>query len=297
MVLDKAAIEEIDAAHEAAKKERPDELVRRRHGIYIPVVGPASTAAEQLAELSISATQMTELGGELGIDFSTMMPGKRAVERLRELLASMERDLEEMRKIGADAAAENTWAVGQDADEEEREDRADLEREAQDALDQEARGVLIELFGFVDWPAVTEEDVRAARERAKEQTGGSEAGQKLLGIVQRIQEIGNDKTEFERYRSHVLFPKTSDPSMYCFGTEVFEIGGAYKKDKWVGSSGGWVTTGDSKGAPVTFYNMGDYYEIWQRDRESGRPLTLENDNLCFVEGAEPSRWNLTDGAY
>ncbi|MEU8975601.1 hypothetical protein AB0D11_41455 [Streptomyces monashensis] len=44
-----------------------------------------------------------------------------------------------------------------------------------------------------------------------------------------------------------------------------------QKDKHIDSSDGWVKPVSSKGDKLPFYDMGTYYEIWQNDRETGRP--------------------------
>ncbi|WP_322977045.1 hypothetical protein [Acinetobacter pittii] len=67
-----------------------------------------------------------------------------------------------------------------------------------------------------------------------------------------------------------------------------------EQNKYVDSSNGWVLPVASKADKVTFYDMGNYYEIWQKDRESGRPLTVEDNILRFVSGATPAKWNIVD---
>lgn len=70
-----------------------------------------------------------------------------------------------------------------------------------------------------------------------------------------------------------------------------------EKNKYVDSSSGWVLPVSSKADKVTFYDMGNYYEIWQKDRNSGRPLTVEGNILRFVAGATPAKWNIQDGTW
>ena len=65
-----------------------------------------------------------------------------------------------------------------------------------------------------------------------------------------------------------------------------------EKGKYLDSRNGWVTPVASGQDKVTFYDMGNYYEIWQKDRESGRPLTVEGGCLRFTAGATPGKWNL-----
>ncbi len=72
---------------------------------------------------------------------------------------------------------------------------------------------------------------------------------------------------------------------------------ATAKGQWIDSTDGWVRPQTSKGDPVTFYDMGPYYEIWQKDRETGRPLVVDGGTLRFVNGATPTRWNLQDSTW
>ncbi|HEE6561394.1 TPA: hypothetical protein R7S29_001654 [Acinetobacter baumannii] len=67
-----------------------------------------------------------------------------------------------------------------------------------------------------------------------------------------------------------------------------------EQNKYVDSSNGWVLPVASKDDKVTFYDMGNYYEIWQKDRNSGRPLIVEGNILRFVSGATPAKWNIMD---
>lgn len=72
---------------------------------------------------------------------------------------------------------------------------------------------------------------------------------------------------------------------------------ATEEGKWIGSSNGWVTPVASKEEPVTFYDMGNYYEIWQKDCETGRPMIVEDKYLRFVQGATPGKFNLQDSTW
>jgi hypothetical protein len=69
------------------------------------------------------------------------------------------------------------------------------------------------------------------------------------------------------------------------------------KGKWIDSSDGWVTSVASKSDKVTFYDMGNYYEIWQKDRKTGRPLIVQDDHLRFAQGATPGKFNLQDSTW
>lgn len=72
---------------------------------------------------------------------------------------------------------------------------------------------------------------------------------------------------------------------------------ATHKNKYIDSKDGWVLPVSSKADKVTFYDMGNYYEIWQKDRDSGRPLTVEGNTLRFGDRANPGKWNIQDGTW
>ncbi|MFB8171440.1 hypothetical protein ACFC60_26210 [Kitasatospora purpeofusca] len=67
---------------------------------------------------------------------------------------------------------------------------------------------------------------------------------------------------------------------------------AAAEGKWIGSSDGWLAPVASQEEPVTFYDKGNYYEIWQKTRESGRPLVVRDGRLRFVEGGHPAKFNI-----
>ncbi|RST08696.1 hypothetical protein EF910_00120 [Streptomyces sp. WAC07149] len=67
---------------------------------------------------------------------------------------------------------------------------------------------------------------------------------------------------------------------------------------WIDSSNGWVRLQTWKVDPVTFYDMGPYYEIWQKSRETGRPLVIENDRLRFSDDkSRPGKFSLQDSTW
>ncbi|MFE0459064.1 hypothetical protein ACFW1A_07345 [Kitasatospora sp. NPDC058965] len=72
---------------------------------------------------------------------------------------------------------------------------------------------------------------------------------------------------------------------------------ATAEGQWIDSSDGWVRPQSAKGDPITFYDMGPYYEIWQKDCETGRPLTIQDGYLRFVKGATPGTFNLQDATW
>ncbi|MEU2415193.1 hypothetical protein ABZ736_28035 [Streptomyces sp. NPDC013099] len=65
---------------------------------------------------------------------------------------------------------------------------------------------------------------------------------------------------------------------------------------YIDSSSGWLTPVSSKVDPITFFDRGDWYEIWQKDPEhDGRPITIaDNEQLRFVKGATGDHFNILD---
>lgn len=60
---------------------------------------------------------------------------------------------------------------------------------------------------------------------------------------------------------------------------------------------GWAAPASSKTNKVMFYDKGNYYEIWQVNGNSKRPLTVVNNQLKFVADATPGKWNLQDSTW
>ncbi len=70
---------------------------------------------------------------------------------------------------------------------------------------------------------------------------------------------------------------------------------AHQKGKYIDSKGGWLHVYSSKYDKVTFVDMGDYYEIWQNDYKTGRPLGVEGNKLRFMDDrSKAEKWNIKD---
>ncbi|MEY2227929.1 hypothetical protein [Streptomyces sp. BF23-19] len=71
------------------------------------------------------------------------------------------------------------------------------------------------------------------------------------------------------------------------------------------NEGGWIQipddymrVGTKKANQFTFVDKDDYYEIWYDGSEGKRPLTIVDGNqLRFVDGAEPARFNIFDSTH
>ncbi|RSS45913.1 hypothetical protein EF912_27950 [Streptomyces sp. WAC07061] len=69
---------------------------------------------------------------------------------------------------------------------------------------------------------------------------------------------------------------------------------ATNKGCWIeGSNRGWAYAYSSKYGPISFVDKGDWYEIRQGGID-GAPMTIQDNYLRFVSGAEPSHFNIRD---
>lgn len=67
------------------------------------------------------------------------------------------------------------------------------------------------------------------------------------------------------------------------------------KGQYIDSTKGWVRPYSKKFDPVTFVDKGDYYEIWQREPGTGRPLSIEGGVLRFMDDkTNIGHWNIKD---
>ncbi|MFF5447528.1 hypothetical protein [Streptomyces sp. NPDC012888] len=112
-------------------------------------------------------------------------------------------------------------------------------------------------------------------------------------------EVLRTETEILQDQNPTLWVKVADGAWSKDGNwgGYLQVTCATDEGKWIDSSSGWVTTVASKVDPVAFYDMGNYYEIWQNNRETGRPMIVEDGCLRFVEGATPGKFNLQDSTW
>ncbi|MET3053935.1 hypothetical protein ABXV19_19310 [Pseudomonas alkylphenolica] len=82
-----------------------------------------------------------------------------------------------------------------------------------------------------------------------------------------------------------------------WGSSVTDDINMHTSVNFKGDGNGWVAPADAKKSKVTFYDKGNYYEIWQVNGNSKRPLTVVNGQLTFVTGATPGKWNLQDSTW
>ncbi|MFF8478451.1 hypothetical protein [Streptomyces sp. NPDC015414] len=122
--------------------------------------------------------------------------------------------------------------------------------------------------------------------------GVNEVGRQIK--VVNGKQVAMTETETIHDQGATLWVKVGDGGWSKDGNwgGYLQVDCATAKGKWIDSSNGWVTTVAGKGDPVTFYDMGTHYQIWQGDRETGRPLTVEGDYLRFNKGATPGKFNL-----
>ncbi|MFK3718856.1 hypothetical protein ACI2J9_04610 [Pseudomonas fulva] len=74
-----------------------------------------------------------------------------------------------------------------------------------------------------------------------------------------------------------------------------KIASAHLKGQYLDCKRGWVRPYSSKYDPVTFIDKGDYYEIWHKTPETGRPLSIEGGVLRFMDDkTNIGQWNIKD---
>ncbi|MFG2224499.1 hypothetical protein [Streptomyces sp. NPDC048644] len=112
-------------------------------------------------------------------------------------------------------------------------------------------------------------------------------------------QVAMTQTETLHSQGPALWVKVADGAWAKDGNwgGYLQITCATQEGKWIDSSAGWVTPVSSKADKVTFYDMGNYYEIWQKDRETGKPLIVQDNCLRFVHGATPGKFNLQDSTW
>ncbi|MFF0561473.1 hypothetical protein [Streptomyces sp. NPDC004266] len=323
--LDPQQIAEIESAHQEALKDRVEALLWQRLPAFIPEVSPAKTAVEVATERGLLS--------ERNLQSKTLMFAMLPEAKQQEILAK----------------------------------------------EQETRDAVIKKYGIEDCAAVTEEDVKAAKERAREQLASTPGGQGLLRLAQTVQE--SDEAALKEYLMATTRPEEKSqrdlawemfaivtagadlpdtryrPCRTQEGTVRFKDGGyiginespggrgsgpviddpdnefqmkgvsfnGQRPALWVKVVDGWAKDGNwgghlqvtcatangywiaahkgsmkaatNKTEPITFYDMGPYYEIWHQDRTTGAPLVVRGDRLHFEPGATPDRFNLQDATW
>ncbi|MFJ6798872.1 hypothetical protein [Streptomyces sp. NPDC091268] len=150
-------------------------------------------------------------------------------------------------------------------------------------------------------------DTRYIPSRSKESTVRFKDDQRIgVNVIGRTnkrvdgEQVAMTQTEIINDQNPTLWVKVADGAWSKDGNwgGHLQVTCATAEGKWIGSSDdGWVTPVASKGDPITFYDMGNYYEIWQKDRETGRPMIVEDKYLRFVQGATPGKFNLQDSTW
>lgn len=120
-------------------------------------------------------------------------------------------------------------------------------------------------------------------------------------------QVQSDGTSWNEEKKNYVLDGSSNPTVWVKVVDgwakdgnwggYLQITSSNEKDNYIDSQKGWVKPVASKQDPVTFYDMGNYYEIWQKDRESGLPLTVQEGCLRFSDGATPAKWNLQDSTW
>ncbi|KPH99335.1 hypothetical protein OV450_5273 [Actinobacteria bacterium OV450] len=285
--LNAREIAEIEAAHEAGKKDRIDALVWQQMGIEIPEV---PTEWELVKSLRYEGKDVSEEVVKRGVAEADMK-------------AKVAREAATARAAGPEGAPwrEIVQAVQDESIVDEEAFKEYLRNTFKWTEQKYLRDFAWDVYGVVTSQAVLPD--LAYRPCRESHTTVRFKGGDGLGINAPSNHSRWDDDE----KKFVLTGETS-PTLW-----VKIADGAWSKDghwgghlqvtcaaaegQWIDSSNGWVRPQSSKGDPVTFYDMGPYYEIWQKDRETGRPLVVEDDYLRFAEDCTPGRFNLEDATW
>lgn len=332
--LDQKEIARIEAAHEAGKADRVDALIRGELGIRIPklcseaeqrealrnladredVLVPDKATAEVLAN-AIAEHRKQELeeadeetaewikdqcdGGADPASILELFPTDEAVVEAAKEAATV-------RVAGPDSAS---WrAIVQAVQDESIVDENAFRKYVAATLGgndrQYLRDFAWEVYGIVNskakLPDLTYRPSRTPESTVRFRDGRTDR----LGINSHI---GGTRWDSEKQgtvatsqTAATLWMKVADGAWSKdanWGGRL-QVSCATARGQWIRSrSDGWVLPLPAKGDPVTFYDMGPYYEIWQKDRESGQPLTVQDGYLRFVQGATPGKFNLQDSTW
>ncbi|MFB7031548.1 MULTISPECIES: hypothetical protein [unclassified Streptomyces] len=327
--LSPAEIAEIEQAHEADKKVRVDALIRERLGIEIPTVTPPrrtfdefldAKVAKELAAEGLSgydAKELAEITAHTRARFAETAEGEFESEDdkwvaqwgnrpvVTEADAQAAEEAAAARVAGPDGQRwrdvvqriQDASVIGENAFKEY------LRETYRGVNEDEVRDWCWEVYGVLTskakLPDLTYRPDRSADATVRFKDGGTSR----LGI--NVSSAGtrwdSDKQEFvlSGETAATLWVKVADGAWAKDGNwgGCLQVTCATAKGQWIDSSDGWVKPVGSKADPVTFYDMGPYYEIWQKTREDGRPLVVQDGNLRFVKDATPGKFNLQDSTW
>ncbi|MFD8919990.1 hypothetical protein ACFV0Y_19490 [Streptomyces sp. NPDC059569] len=294
--LDPEKVAEIEAAHEAGKKGRINDLIKAR-----------LRAQARVAEMALSADRM------FAPDLSPP-PGTRGVEKDA---ATLEKEKGAEARIAQEAetgASGEPWRnivrMVQDVVGAEEEALKEYIRKSFGSTNEQRKRE----FAWDVYKVVTSKaelpDTRYRPWRTPESTVRFKDGHGRFGVneVARSQEWDENAGEYVKLSESqalqnlkpTLWVKVTDGRWEKDGNwgGHLQITCATDKGKWIDSSDGWLWPQSSKGDKITFYDMGAYYEIWQKDRETGRPLVVEGERLRFSDDkSKPGRFNLHDATW
>lgn len=295
-------ITEIEAAHQEGKKERVDQLIRQKLGIFIPEV--SKTAAEKLADrgedvTGMSPERLAALAQLRGIEDDSPVVTEADVKAAQEAAKKREASPEAqqwrqivqiVQDLGADQDALNEYIRNTFPTTREMPwrdfARSVFEIETSKATLPETRYVPYRTpeatVRFKDGGGLGINEVASTR---KWDSGKGEF-------------VDLTETEIMHAQGAALWVKVIDgwEKDGNWGGHL-QVSCATAKGQWIESKNGWVGAYASKGDPVTFYDMGNHYEIWQQTRETGRPLVVEGDRLRFVAKATPGKFNLQNSTW
>ncbi|WP_055564159.1 hypothetical protein [Streptomyces atriruber] len=324
--LDPQQIAEIEAAHQEWKKERIEALILKRLAITAPRDSPSPegiTDSMMLLDRRASDSFDQEI-------IEAMVAGEEALKELEARRAAKAKAEEEALKEAEASRAAKTkaeeealkeraagpegqtlrWIVqrvqGAGGDEAAFKDFVAGDHEMKDSRNERLRDFAWKVFE-IDTSKADFSGDRYVPHRSSETTVRFRSGSDTqVGIEARSysktvdgKQVAMTQTETLHSQGPALWVKVADGAWAKDGNwgGYLQVTCATAKGKWIDSSDGWVTPVSSKADKVTFYDMGNYYEIWQKDRETGKPLTIQDGLLRFVHGATPGKFNLQDSTW
>ncbi|QEV21989.1 hypothetical protein [Streptomyces alboniger] len=328
--VDPQQIAEIEAAHQEWKKERIEALILERLAVTAP---RDSRSPQDHIDSMLDRERVVSVLPSAPFDKETieaMLAGEEALKEVEARRAAKAKAEEEARKEAEASRAAKTkaeeealkeraagpegqtlrWIVqrvqGVGGDEAAFKDFVAGDHEMKDSRNERLRDFAWKVFE-IDTSKADFSGDRYVPHRSSETTVRFRSGSDTqVGIEARSysktvdgKQVAMTQTETLHSQGPALWVKVADGAWAKDGNwgGYLQVTCATAKGKWIDSSDGWVTPVSSKADKVTFYDMGNYYEIWQKDRETGKPLTIQDGLLRFVHGATPGKFNLQDSTW
>ncbi|SEC09648.1 hypothetical protein SAMN05216532_0458 [Streptomyces sp. 2231.1] len=303
--LDPKEIAEIEAKHQEGKKRRADELILQEIGRRVPEVkktyrsekvsmpdrdGPKDPERDRAARAE-AAEEAAKAKAE-----QAAAEAKRA-EKVKAKAAGPEGDtlrqiVQSVQSFEGDRTAFTAFLSG-DIDMKRR-DNFDLRAFAWKVFEIETSKAKLPDNRYV--PHRSAEST--VRFKDDHRLGINEIGRQVKWVDG--DQVSMTQSEKDQDQNPALWVKVADGAWAKDGNwgGHLQITCATQEGKWIGTKRAWLTPVSSKAQPVAFYDMGNYYEIWEKDRESGWALVVEGDHLRFIQNADrPGKFQIADSIW